>query len=255
MTSQEQKTAQSVDRDIPDTEVIVVSAPSPVFVDSTGRRRRLLRRLSYVFGGLCMLYGGLVSVSLAGGPVSSSAILPLPDLGGAAPAQGRPSPTPQPTLVSPKARAVIEALPRRNVAAAGNDRFVATRPATATLAPRATGTPAAPKPRVTTTRPVESTATPKPSASASPSDSPTPSTSPSTRSTRLPPPVPPGTGTGGGSGSSSDGAGGSHPRESESPRGGASALPAPPTEAPPTDTDDATPAPTPQPPAGTEVPA
>jgi hypothetical protein len=252
VTSQEQKTAQSVDHDIPDTEVIVVSAPSPVFVDSTGRRRRLLRRLSYAFGGLCMLYGGLISVSLAGGPVSSSAILPLPDLGGAVPAQVRPSPTPQPTLVSPKARAIIEALPRRDLPAAGNDRFVATRPKTSAPAVRPARTPATPKTSATTSRPVESTATPTPSASSSATSSPTPSPSPSTKPTRQPPPAPPPTGTGGDSG----GSGGSHPAGSESPGGGgATALPEPPTEAPATHTEDATPAPTPQPPAGTEVPA
>jgi hypothetical protein len=248
VTSHEQKTAQSADRDIPDTEVIVVKAPSPVFVDSTGRRRRLLRRLSYAFGGVCVLYGGLISVSLAGGPVSSSAILPLPDLGGAA-AAGRPTPTPHPTLVSPKARAIIEALPRRDLPAAGNERLVATRPATTPVAPRVTSKPATPEPSATTTsKSVESTATPTPSASPSASTSPTPSTSPSTGPTRQPPPVPPdppSTGEGG-TGSPTGGSRGS---------GSATAMPAPSTGAPTSDTADATPVPTPQPPAGTEVPA
>jgi hypothetical protein len=94
----EPETSLPADRDIPDTEVIALSAPTPVFVDSTGRRRKVLRRLAYVFGGLCLIYGGLISVSLAGGPVSSSAILPLPDLPigagkPAAKARLRPAPT------------------------------------------------------------------------------------------------------------------------------------------------------------------
>jgi hypothetical protein len=235
VTSQEQKAAQSVDHDIPDTEVIVVSAPSPVFVDSTGRRRRLLRRLSYAFGGLCLLYGGLVSVSLAGGPVSSSAILPLPDLGTDATAEARPSPIPLPTIAAPKARAIIEALPRHDLPAAGNNRFGATRPVATPTAPRATGKPATPKPTATSSRPVESTATPTPSASPSTSGSPTPSTSPTSGPTRQPPPVPPETGTGSGSGGSTPGG-----------SGGASAMPAPPAGAPTTEVADATPAPSPQ---------
>jgi hypothetical protein len=264
VTSHEQETAQSADRDIPDTAVIVVPAPSPVFVDSTGRRRRLLRRLSYAFGAVCVLYGGLISVSLAGGPVSSSAILPLPDLGGAA-AEAHPTPTPRPTLASPKARAIIEALPRRDLPVAGNERLVVTRPATTPAAPRATSKPATPKPSATTSKPVESTATPTPSVSPSASASPTPSTSPSTGPTRQPPPVPPNppsTGADGGSGgATSGGTGGSASGGTGSTSGGsegsgpATAMPAPSTGAPTTDTADATPVPTPQPPAGTEVPA
>lgn len=256
MTSHEQKSAQSVDRDIPDTEVIVVPAPAPVFVDSTGRRRRLLRRLSYAFGAVCVLYGGLISVSLAGGPVSSSAILPLPDLGGGTAAEARPTPTPHPTLVSPKARAIIEALPRRDLPATGNERLAATRPVTTPAAPRATSKPATPKPSATTSKPVESTPTPTPSASPSASTSPTPSTSPSTAPTRQPPPAPPGapsTGVGG-SGGSASGETGSAPG-GPAGSGTATAMPAPPTGTPTTDTADATPEPSPQPPAGTEVPA
>jgi hypothetical protein len=59
----------------PQTNLI---APAPVFVDAEGRRARLLRRLAYAFGALVLVYGGLISVSLAGGPVRSSAVLPLP---------------------------------------------------------------------------------------------------------------------------------------------------------------------------------
>jgi hypothetical protein len=238
VTSQEQESAESADRDIPDTEVIVKPAPSPVFVDSTGRRRRLLRRLSYAFGAVCVLYGGLVSVTLSAGPVSTSAILPLPDLGAVA---VTPSPTPLPTFGPPKARAVIEALPRRDLAAAGTNRFVANRRAS-TPSPRATSTSATPKPSVTTSRPVESTPTPTPSATPSATGSATPSASPSTgpTKTKQPPPSPPTSGTDDDADSAGD-------RD-------ASALPAPPTEIPTTDTADTTPSPTPQPSAA-ETPA
>ena len=125
MTSQEPITPHFVDRDIPDTEVFVVSSPAPVFVDSTGRRRRVLRRLAYVFGGLCMVYGGLVSVSLAGGPVSSSAVLPLPDLRGnddaAADAKPTPIPAPSPSA-APQSRFITESL-RRPVSVVRDERL------------------------------------------------------------------------------------------------------------------------------------
>jgi hypothetical protein len=251
VTLQEQESTQSDDRDILDTEVIVVPAPSPVFVDTTGRRRRLLRRLSYAFGAVCMVYGGLVSVTLAGGPVSTSAILPLPDLGDVA-AAARPSPTPLPALGPPKARAIIEALPRRDLVAAETDRFVANRRA-ATPSPRASSKPATPKPSTTTSRPVESTPTPKPSATPSATSSATPSASPTTRPTKQPPPAPPTSGTGGRSESGGADSPGDRGADS-SGDGGASALPAPPTQTPTTDTADTTPSPTPQPSAA-ETPA
>jgi hypothetical protein len=213
VTSLEPKTPQSADRDIPDTEVIVVSAPSPVFVDSTGRRSRLLRRLAYAFGGLCMLYGGLLSVSLAGGPVSSSAILPLPNLPDhePGPAPARPSPTPAPSVSTPeKARLISEALPRRNVPFARNQvRVLVPRPV-ATTAPRTTAARPSPSASATptTTRPVESTTTP----SASPSADGTPGVPPAP----VPPvpPAPPGTSGGGGGGGAVQPAGGDEPAAS-----------------------------------------
>src|SRR3712207_1200941 len=121
-----------------ETEVIVVSTPAPVFVDSTGRRRRVLRRLAYGFGALCMLYGGLVSVSLAGGPVSSSAVLPLPDLHGDPDeqvAEDRPVPSVAPAVTpTPRSMFVTEALPRRPVSATSSLRPGAPRLPAATAA-------------------------------------------------------------------------------------------------------------------------
>ena len=218
MTSLEPKTPQSADRDIPDTEVIVVSAPSPVFVDSTGRRRRLFRRLAYAFGALCMLYSGLLSVSLAGGPVSSSAILPLPNLPDheAGPAQARPSPTPAPSVSTPaQARLVSDALPRRNVPFVSDQvRVLVPRPVAAAASRAPSARPAksaAASP--STTRPVESTTTP--------SASPSAGGSPPAPSRAVPPvaPAPPPFGGVGGGGAIEPGNGGD-------------GEPAPPTQAP-----------------------
>ncbi|HEU5428382.1 MAG TPA: hypothetical protein VFU74_15990 [Actinocrinis sp.] len=53
-------------------------AEAPVFVDSTGRRRRLVRRVAFgLLIGACA-YGVLVVVSILGGPVPPNALLPLP---------------------------------------------------------------------------------------------------------------------------------------------------------------------------------
>ena len=52
----------------------------PVFVDSSGRRRRRVRRAGYVFGAVSLVYAGLVGASFSGGPVSPHALLPFPDL-------------------------------------------------------------------------------------------------------------------------------------------------------------------------------
>jgi hypothetical protein len=185
------------EHDIPDTEVISVAPPAPVFVDSTGRRSRLLRRLAYAFGALVMVYGGLISVSLAGGPVRSGAVLPLPGLEpktGDDRAERRPDPTPAPTpSQSPTRLFITDAMPRRTSAPRPLEpriesaRIATTRPA---ARPSRTRKTTAPKPAVTTTRPLESTTT-------APTTTPvttTPTTTPG------PNPVPPAPPAGGGQG-------------------------------------------------------
>lgn len=201
MTSQEPATPHSVDTDNPDTEVIVVPSPAPVFVDSTGRRRRLLSRLSYVFGALCLIYGGLVSVSLAGGPVSSSAVLPLPDLrDDAEEAAGpRPQPIPAPSASSrPPEMFVTKVLPRRPAPAAGTRAEPRSTVRTSRPTPRKT--PSSPAP--TTTKPVASATVPSTTTPSTPAPSgTTPATVPPIKVPPAPPvpPVPPtGGGTGGG---------------------------------------------------------
>jgi hypothetical protein len=213
VTSQEPENPQPADRDIPDTEVIVVSAPTPVFVDSTGRRRRRLQRLAYAFGAICVLYGGLISVSLAGGPVSSSAILPLPDLPDHedAPVKAQPSPTPEPVVSTPpKTHLIIESLPH-DVPLSPERRDVTTKPAPPakkkSKAP--TRKPSAPAP--TATRAVESTSTPSPTVSATPQASATPvapsppAAQPTKKATTKAAPPPSPAAANDGAGSSSDG--------------------------------------------------
>jgi hypothetical protein len=190
VTSQEPHPQLIADPDIPDTEVILVAQPAPVFVDSTGRRRRLLRRLAYGFGAFCMVYGGLISLSLAGGPVSPGAVMPFPELidRGAAPSDGKPWPTPEPIVTAPKSVLVNDATPRRGGAAGSwDDGASANRTRTAnptraagpsTPTTRKTGRPTATATRPPT-KPVEATpsatATTGPAATATPTVNPSPS--------------------------------------------------------------------------------
>src|SRR3954453_22831935 len=166
VTSHERENPHSSEPDNPDTEVIAVAAPAPVFVDSTGRRSRLLRRLAYAFGALVMLSGGLISGSRAGGPVRSSAVLPLPGLEDPAADDKppvRPSPTPAPTPShAPTALFVTEALPRRTAPVTRDSSARLESPRVPPKSPNAKPVPArpatskTPKPRTSTTKPVES---------------------------------------------------------------------------------------------------
>jgi hypothetical protein len=55
----------------------VADPPIPVFVDTTGRRRRRTRFAFYAIGGLSAAYAGLVGVSLAGGPIAPEELIPF----------------------------------------------------------------------------------------------------------------------------------------------------------------------------------
>lgn len=200
---------------MPDTEVIVVAHPSPVFVDSTGRRGRLLRRVAYAFGALCVVYGGLISISLAGGPVSSSAVLPLPDLADRKATEkavvARPSPTPEPVTTHAVAQPILEAFPRRGAPVTQPRQTRAVTPRTSATAPRLIGTPT-PTPtrsRPGTTRPTKSTKPVKPVESTI-TKSPTPDVTPSIPAPDSPPapPAPPAPPTGSANGQGGGGGGG-----------------------------------------------
>ncbi|HTF12338.1 MAG TPA: hypothetical protein VK659_29625 [Asanoa sp.] len=77
----------------PETDIIVSAAEpldvpgatlgqdpaAPIFVDETGRRRRLVRFAAYGIGAICLSYTALVGVSIAGGPALPHALMPFPD--------------------------------------------------------------------------------------------------------------------------------------------------------------------------------
>ncbi|SNT20037.1 hypothetical protein SAMN05421812_103693 [Asanoa hainanensis] len=76
----------------PQTDIIVTAADPtgplgvtlgqdapPIFVDETGRRRRLVRWAAYGIGAVCLGYTALVGVSIAGGPALPHALMPFPD--------------------------------------------------------------------------------------------------------------------------------------------------------------------------------
>ncbi|MEV6345709.1 hypothetical protein [Actinoplanes sp. NPDC051851] len=177
MTSQEPNPPQNADNRAPDTQVIAVETPAPVFVDSTGRRGRLLRRLALAFGIVVVSYGGVLSVSLAGGPVSSSAVLPLPGLDDdkaeeTAEVKPSPSPTPAPSGTAAQ-RYIIESL---NKQAGARPRTTAPS-GSAKPTGKATSKPAATK-----------SATPKPSATKSASPSASTSHTPESTGTTKPSP-------------------------------------------------------------------
>jgi hypothetical protein len=187
VTTQEHQHQKTADQRIPDTEVIAVATPAPVFVDSTGRRSRMLRWIALAFGILVLSYGGLASISLAGGPVNSSAVLPLPGLDDdekADPVPPRPGPAPAAIPSSTPARAPVEST--------ANPARQSTRPAKVSAKPAASKpTPAkTPKKAATTTPPTRSTPTPTVTTT-KPTESGTtpPTTGPTT--TKAPDPVPP----------------------------------------------------------------
>lgn len=70
-------TGSYADADLPEPEA---AEQVPVFVDATGHRRKMARRISIGAVGLLAGYGGLVAVSFAGGPIPPGALLPVPGL-------------------------------------------------------------------------------------------------------------------------------------------------------------------------------
>ena len=57
---------------------------TPVFVDTTGQRRRLIRRAAIALLAVACAYGIAVVLSFLGGPVPPNALLPIPDAPNAA---------------------------------------------------------------------------------------------------------------------------------------------------------------------------
>lgn len=57
------------------------TATGAVFSDPSGRRRKRMQRIGYAVGGGCVVYMGLLGVSLTGGPIGPELLLPpgVPD--------------------------------------------------------------------------------------------------------------------------------------------------------------------------------
>jgi hypothetical protein len=73
---------------------VTASAAAPVFVDSSGQRRKLVRRLSIGVVGILGGYVCLIAMSFAGGPIPPGVLLPVPGL----PAAKDPAPQPAPAV-------------------------------------------------------------------------------------------------------------------------------------------------------------
>ncbi|HEX6472451.1 MAG TPA: hypothetical protein VF069_25385 [Streptosporangiaceae bacterium] len=131
---------------------------APVFVDVTGRRRRLVRHLALIACVLVAAYVGVVGVGLLVG--ARAPLTPWPGQAEHGPDAGRPSRTAKATRVTPPARATAVPSPRPGTArpAASGSAAAGTAPQpTPTLShpgnshatPRANGRTRAPSPKKT----------------------------------------------------------------------------------------------------------
>ncbi len=75
-------------------DTVEIPREKPVFVDPSGRRRRIVRRVSIAACALVSGYAVLLVASLLGAPIPASVLLPVPAAPSASPApppQGGPS--------------------------------------------------------------------------------------------------------------------------------------------------------------------
>ena len=169
----------------PASPACLQAAPTPVFVDDTGRRHRLVRLVGWVVGGLTVAYLALLGISL----VASPGLIPLslPAIGGVLPGPSAPQ-IADATTVSHGPGELLpgELLP-------GDPRVTSLLPATATepasgnrqatfpsgtAAPHPTRSPAAPRPSATPSASRAPQGNPSPAGTPRGSHSPTPHPSP-----------------------------------------------------------------------------
>lgn len=163
------------------------AAPTPVFVDDSGRRHRLVRLVGWVVGGLTLAYLALLGVSLVGSP--GLVPLSLPALGGILPGPSAPQiadatkAVHRPGELLPGDPRVISLVP--DAGPAPQTSPVAAAPL-GTTAPRPAGSPTSPRPSAT---PSAAGPTPKgnPSPAGTPGGSRSPSAHPSPHSTHASP--------------------------------------------------------------------
>jgi hypothetical protein len=113
-----------------------------VFVDGTGRRRRVLRRGGYLIGGLCGLFMVLLLSSVVGGPRLPSSVLPLPHPAGHAARrahQGTPRDDERQAGTAPN-QGGASPLPGGQATSAAGSGAISTSPAATTTPPATTRT-------------------------------------------------------------------------------------------------------------------
>jgi len=140
--------------------------PSPVFVDNTGRRARLARRVAWTVAACCVSYLAVFGISLAAGPVSP--MVPIGRFPELAPAQVGAGPvgTTPPTPTTSRGKAVARTRSTATTGAVAPPPVTVPTPATAVV-PTTTPVPTTPTtsggPAPTTTQ------SPAPTTSADPS--------------------------------------------------------------------------------------
>lgn len=182
------------DAGTPEPKTGAPALPGPVFVDSSGRRARAVRRAGWLVGAACSVYTAALALSVSGTtPIAPKTLLPLPGVPSTAPDDagsagtgelGEPAGQAAPPVTgdSGEAGAVAAPPPSGSTGPAPSPRRPSMSPAQrpaedgggAPGAPRATAT-AAPTPAPT---PTAGATTPGPTPSGSPSAQPSGSPSP-----------------------------------------------------------------------------
>lgn len=174
----------------PEPETELIALPGPVFVDSSGRRARAVRRAGWLVGAACSVYTAALALSLSGAtPIAPKTLLPLPGVPSTAPDDAGSSGTgeldePADQAAPPATAGFIRAGAAAAPSPSGAVRLVSSPvpvPPRPSARPRAAGSPAPRgRPRAARPprpRPPSATAT-EPVASGSPSAQPSASASP-----------------------------------------------------------------------------
>jgi hypothetical protein len=173
---------------------------SPVFVDSTGKRRRRFRMIGFIAGGVGVVYGVMLGLSFVGGPISPHALLPVPGVPTAAVIVTGPQPAGSMKPVSDgKVTRTSGAQPRTSAASTPKPGTSTTGKAVLVVGSGTpTPTPTAPSPDADPTpSPSQTTASPTPTPTkTTPAVDPT-TTSPAADPPSSPPASPPASAPGG----------------------------------------------------------
>ncbi|MFD8071141.1 hypothetical protein ACFV3E_00575 [Streptomyces sp. NPDC059718] len=192
----------------PEPETELIALPGPVFVDSSGRRARAVRRAGWLVGAACSVYTAALALSLSGAtPIAPKTLLPLPGVPSTAPDDAGSSGTGELDVPADQAAAppVTAGFLRAGAAAAPSP-------------PGTAGSPSSPSPSASPTkRPAKgggAPATPRATAG-----SPTAGATPTTGATATEP-APSGSPSGQPSGSASPAPGASDGSVDQQPQGG-----------------------------------